>query len=85
MKADGLARIRTLMAKKDLKWPRTDDSFLLRFLRARKYKIEKAFEVLVNYTKFANENPEVFKDLTAASVRKVYEMNFSQVLRVSDV
>ncbi|XP_066142207.1 clavesin-2-like isoform X3 [Euwallacea fornicatus] len=39
---------------------RTDDAFLLRFLRGRKFSVEAAYKLFVNYYRFKEENPEYF-------------------------
>ncbi|XP_050309796.1 clavesin-2-like [Anthonomus grandis grandis] len=39
---------------------RTDDAFLLRFLRARKFNVEAAHRLFVNYYRFKENNPEFF-------------------------
>lgn len=40
---------------------RTDDAFLLRFLRGRKFNVEAAYRLFVNYYNFKEENPEFFE------------------------
>lgn len=55
IRADGLRQLRVLMEQsiregKVAKFPRTDDRFLLAFLRARKYNVAKAHMVLCNFT-----------------------------------
>lgn len=53
----GLSEIRKMMAEAKVKgeatrFPREDDQFLLAFLRARKYKVDKAFGVLKGFAEF---------------------------------
>ncbi|KAH6935415.1 hypothetical protein HPB50_005575 [Hyalomma asiaticum] len=46
----------------------TDDAFLVRFLRSRKYDTQAAFENLKKYFKARKDHPEMFKDLTPSMV-----------------
>jgi len=55
IRADGLRQLRVLMDEsirtgKVARFVRTDDRFLLAFLRARKYNVAKAHMVLCNFT-----------------------------------
>ena len=55
MRIFGLASIRRMMAAAPCAagaWVREDDAFLLAFLRARKYKVDKSFAVLSKFTAF---------------------------------
>lgn len=56
IRAFGLSEIRKLMAeakaKGEARFPRDDDRFLLAFLRARKYKVDKSFAVLKGFSEF---------------------------------
>lgn len=56
-RAEGLRLLRAAMAEalekgKVKEFVRNDDQFLLAFLRARKYKIAAALEVVINFSKF---------------------------------
>ncbi len=42
LREEGLRDLRAAMAACEQPYPRTDDQFLLAFLRARKYNVEKA-------------------------------------------
>ncbi|KAH6935416.1 hypothetical protein HPB50_005576 [Hyalomma asiaticum] len=46
----------------------TDDAFLVKFLRARKYNTQAAFENIKKYFKVRTEHPEMFKDLTPSRI-----------------
>ncbi|KAJ8950104.1 hypothetical protein NQ318_017829, partial [Aromia moschata] len=52
---------------------RTDDAFLLRFLRARFFVAERAHRLLVNYYQFKEDNPEFYDGV-----------NLRQLLRMGD-
>lgn len=47
----------------DIEFKRNDDVFFLRFLRAKKFKLEKALEMLTNYHKRRDVWPEVVDQL----------------------
>ncbi|KAL1430461.1 hypothetical protein MTO96_033784 [Rhipicephalus appendiculatus] len=46
----------------------TDDAFLLKFLRVRKYDTQAAFKNVKKYFKFRADHPEMFKDLAPSKV-----------------
>ncbi|XP_028127985.1 clavesin-1-like isoform X3 [Diabrotica virgifera virgifera] len=50
---------------------RTDDAFLLRFLRARQFVIGRAHRLFVNYYDFKENNPEFFKDVSLKHMLKM--------------
>ncbi len=52
---------------------RLDDGFLLRFLRARKFNYDRAYQLLVNYYQIRADNVNIFRDLTPSTVKHVYE------------
>ncbi|XP_056648666.1 alpha-tocopherol transfer protein-like isoform X2 [Diorhabda sublineata] len=52
---------------------RTDDSFLLRFLRARNFVIERAHRLLVNYYEFKENNPEFYEGVNLRHLIKIGE------------
>lgn len=58
----------------------TEDKFLLRFLRAKKFIKDEAFQLLCNYYKFKRNNKELFTGLTVAELRYVLEDGFPCVL-----
>lgn len=59
---------------------RLDDSFLLRFLRARKFDYDRALQLLLNYHAGRKAWPEVFKDLKPSTVKHVLDLGFLTVL-----
>ncbi|KAH3752753.1 clavesin-2-like [Dreissena polymorpha] len=50
----------------DIKFLRTDDAFILRFLRARKFDTFEAFKLFGRYFEYRQNHPTIFKDFTAA-------------------
>ena len=62
--------------KEDFSLLRLDDNaFLLRFLRAKKFRQDKAMEQYFNYCKYRTRFPEVFEDLSLERVKYVFEKN----------
>ncbi|XP_005105866.2 alpha-tocopherol transfer protein-like [Aplysia californica] len=79
--------VKTLRQRLD-KYPgltaRTDTSFLLRFLRARKFSQEETFELVINYYTARKEEPEIFRDLRPQCVRHVFESGYTTPLGIKD-
>lgn len=50
----------------DIKFLRTDDAFVLRFLRARKFDTVESFKLLARYFEFRQNNPSLFKNFIAS-------------------
>ncbi|XP_077300130.1 alpha-tocopherol transfer protein-like isoform X2 [Arctopsyche grandis] len=50
---------------------RMDDSFLLRFLRARFFNIERSHRLLVNYYLFKEDNPQYHLDVEPLKLRHI--------------
>nr|XP_054932387.1 retinaldehyde-binding protein 1-like [Dermacentor andersoni] len=46
----------------------TDDAFLVKFLRARKYDAHSAFTNVKKYFRVRTDHPELFKELTPSSI-----------------
>ena len=57
-----------------------DDAFLLRFLRAKKYRQKDATKQYLNYCKYRTKLPEVFEGLCLEKVRDVFEKQAVGVL-----
>ncbi|XP_042896473.1 alpha-tocopherol transfer protein-like [Parasteatoda tepidariorum] len=55
--------------------PVMDDSFLLRFLRCKKYDVKKAFITLKNYHDFKNRYSGTITDRTPSKLKNVLEMD----------
>lgn len=63
---------------------RTDPEFLIRFLRARKFDQERAFQLLLNYYRMRKEDPEIFTGLKPSNISHVYKNPISFPLEQRD-
>lgn len=70
-----LAKLRNLIQGETSLHSRTDDEFLLRFLRTKKFKVEVAFKTLRNYYRHRKESPEIFTGLRPSKLTHVYQAN----------
>lgn len=68
----------------DILFTRTDDEFLIRFLRSRKYDKDKAFQLLVNYNQFRRKHISFFKSLNPSCLRPVFEDGLPMVSPLRD-
>ncbi|KAG8193256.1 hypothetical protein JTE90_027000 [Oedothorax gibbosus] len=59
--AKHLARVRELLAKEKDFFPKKDDEFLLRFLRARKFNDERAANLVKDHYRYKAKNPRLFR------------------------
>ena len=58
--------------------PRTDDIYLLRFLRVRKFDLERAYKLLRDHYKFRAKNPDCFP--APSTIEKVLKANIFNYL-----
>ncbi|XP_055545875.1 retinaldehyde-binding protein 1-like [Wyeomyia smithii] len=63
---------------------RRDDSFLLRFLRAKKFDVDKAFKMIQKYYKMKDEYPEIFKVSPPSEMKFMLEMQIQCMLPKKD-
>ena len=63
---------------KDLR-SRTDDSFLLRFLRAKKFDFERALSTIHSHYAIARDNKEIFSKMRPSEIKHVWT---SEVLAI---
>ncbi|XP_076084837.1 clavesin-2-like [Mytilus galloprovincialis] len=55
-----------IITRPDITFLRTDDTFILRFLRARKFDTFEAFKLYGRYFEFRQDNPDIFKKFQAS-------------------
>ena len=83
LRMEGLAQLRRAIAAAGFREVRKDDQFLLAFLRARKYEVPRALEVLKNFSNFWYSNPTLINGLCAEKIRRVYDLDFLRALSTS--
>ncbi|KAL1430457.1 hypothetical protein MTO96_014902 [Rhipicephalus appendiculatus] len=79
MKLMPLARCEATVLKS-----RTDPLFLLRFLRARKFDVPAAFQLLCNYYRMRFENPDLYQNLYPSSAKEVFDLQCLGFLKDTD-
>ncbi|KAK3602096.1 hypothetical protein CHS0354_029519 [Potamilus streckersoni] len=83
-RAEDIQKLRNMVEKrKDLRI-RTDDGFLLRFLRAKKFDLERALTLIVKHYQMKAENPELMSNLRPSAVKHVLEAGVTGVLHHRD-
>lgn len=73
-----------MVFRPDLPFRKTDEKYLLRFLRARKFDEERAFQLLCAHIEFKRSNRDLFDGLCLENLRHVLEEGFPGVLESRD-
>ena len=71
-----IQELRDRIAAKPEVGQNTDDEFLLRFLRAKSFDKDSAFQLLCRYYEFRKEHKSLFTELTVPELRYVLEDGF---------
>lgn len=82
LKRDTVQELRKLIsAEQDLRCP-TDDAFLVKFLRARKYRVDDAFRTIRKYFRFRQLHRDLFDNLLPSRIMFDAITRQSKMLRI---
>lgn len=90
LRENGLKELHALMKEcvstgKVARYPREDDRFLVAFLRARKYDVPRALELVNNFAAFWYSKASIIDGLCAARCRRFVELGMMQFLKGRDI
>ncbi|XP_055685291.1 alpha-tocopherol transfer protein-like [Lutzomyia longipalpis] len=61
-----------------------DDAFLLRFLRAKKFDVDKAYRMTLKYFRMKQQSPQIFRVFPPSDVRHILEMQMQYMIPLRD-
>lgn len=73
-----LKRFKEMLSEEEDFLPRTDDIYLLRFLRVRKFDLERAYKLMRDHYKFRSKYPDVFP--SPSNIEKILRANIFNYL-----
>ncbi|XP_070534837.1 alpha-tocopherol transfer protein-like isoform X2 [Ptychodera flava] len=76
--------LRDMLEKRPDIYFRSDNAFLLRFLRAKKFDYDRAFQMLVNYYEVRRDYPDIYTELFPSKIQHVWQDSLQAVLPCSD-
>jgi alpha-tocopherol transfer protein len=83
---DKIKQLRNLITTTDLnKKGREDEAFLLRFLRAKKFDVDKSFKMIQKYYWMKEHSPELFHVSPPSDLKSMLEMQIQCMLPQKDV
>lgn len=69
-----------IVTRPDIGFLRTDDDFILRFLRARKFDQVETFRLLAQYFQFRQQNLDMFQSFKVSLTKEVIEAQVGDVI-----
>lgn len=72
-RSQALFKLRERLQSECTGYEHQSDAFLLRFLRCKKFDVERSLCVYERYHSFRDENADLFAELSADSVRHIWE------------
>lgn len=82
---DKVKQLRNLITASDINQKgRDDEAFLLRFLRAKKFDVDKAFSMIKKYYCLKEHSPELFHVSPPSDMKSMLEMQIQCMLPQKD-
>ncbi|CAN8003223.1 unnamed protein product [Ixodes pacificus] len=69
VKKEAVAQFRTLLAEEPDLYCQTDEEFLVKFLRSRKFRVQDTFKIIRNYFQARTEHKHMFEDLLPSHIK----------------